>query len=67
MKKFFDFLLARAKERSTWLGIISLVTALGLTLTEMQSEAIIAAGMSLAGVVAVFTTDRNDDNNGAAA
>lgn len=67
MKKFFDFLLARAKERSTWLGIISLVTALGLTLSEMQSEAIIAAGMSLAGVVAVFTTDRNDDNNGAAA
>ena len=64
MKTFFSFLLARAKERSSWLGAISLATALGLTLTEMQSEAIIAAGMSLAGVVAVFT---KDDNNGTAA
>lgn len=66
MKSFFDFLLARAKERSTWLGIISLVTALGLTLSDVQGEAVVAAGMSLAGVIAVFTTDKNDDNNGAA-
>lgn len=64
MKNFFAFLLARAKERSSWLGIISLATALGLTMTEMQSEAIIAAGMSLAGVVAVFTSD---SDNGTAA
>jgi len=69
MKRLLDFLLARARERSTWLGLISLITALGVTLTEMQSEAIIAAGMSLAGIVAVFTTDKNDgnDNDGAAA
>lgn len=65
MKNFFAFLLSRAKERSSWLGIISLATALGLTLTEVQSEAIIAAGMSLAGVVAVFT--RDDDKDGTAA
>lgn len=65
MKDFFAFLLARAKERSSWLGIISLATALGLTLSEVQSEAIIAAGMSLAGVVAVFTSD--DNNNGTTA
>ncbi len=67
MKSFFDFLLARAKERSTWLGIISLATALGLTLSDVQGEAVVAAGMSLAGVIAVFTADKNDDNNGAAA
>jgi len=63
MKKLTDFLLARARERSTWLGLISLATALGVTLTEMQTEAIIAAGMSLAGIVAVFTRDTNDDND----
>lgn len=63
MKNLLEFLLSRAKERSTWLGIISLATALGLTLSDMQSEAIIAAGMSLAGVVAVFTADKNDDDN----
>lgn len=66
MKNLLDFFLSRAKERSTWLGIISLATALGLTLSEMQSEAVIAAGMSLAGLLAVFTTDKNDDDNKAA-
>lgn len=66
MKNLLSFLLARARERSTWLGIISLATALGLTLSELQGEAIIAAGMSIAGAVAVFTTDKNDDGGAAA-
>ena len=66
MKNLLYFLLSRAKERSTWLGLISLATALGLTLSDMQSEAIIAAGMSLAGLLAVFTVDKNDDDNKAA-
>lgn len=66
MKNLLDFLLSRAKERSTWLGIISLATALGLTLSDVQSEAVIAAGMSLAGLLAVFTVDKNDDDNKAA-
>lgn len=60
MKNFLNFLLARAKERSTWLGLISLATALGLTLSEVQSEAVIATGISLAGLVTVFTADKND-------
>lgn len=66
MKNLLDFLLSRAKERSTWLGLISLATALGLTLSDVQSEAVIAAGMSLAGLLAVFTVDKNDDDNKAA-
>ncbi len=57
MKKLLDFILSRAYERSTWLGIVSIATALGLTLTELQSEAVIAAGMSIAGVIAAFTGD----------
>lgn len=63
MKNLLGFLLTRAKERSTWLGIISLATALGLTLSDLQSEAIIAAGMSLAGLLAVFTVDKNNDDD----
>lgn len=57
MKQFLKFILSRAYERSTWLGIVSIATALGLTLTELQSEAVIAAGMSIAGVIAAFTGD----------
>lgn len=62
MKKLLSFLLNRAYERSTWLGIVSIATALGLTLTELQSEAVIAAGMSIAGVIAAFTGDAKADS-----
>lgn len=68
MKKFLSFILARAKERSTWLGLVSIATALGIVLTEFQTEAVIAAGMSLAGVIAAFSGDKNSgDDSGAAA
>lgn len=64
MKKFLSFLLARARERSTWLGLVSIATALGIALTDFQTEAVIAAGMSLAGVIAAFTGDSGDNNGG---
>ena len=55
MKTLLTFILDRAKERSTWLGMISVATAVGLSLSADQQEAIIALGMALAGSVAVFT------------
>jgi len=64
MKKFLDFLLARARERSTWLGLVSVATALGIVLSEFQVEAVIAAGMSLAGVITAFTGDGKSGGNG---
>ena len=54
----FQFIIDRAKERSTWLGLISCATALGLAMTADQQEAIIAAGIGAAGVVAAFTADK---------
>ena len=58
MKNLLNFLLSRAKERSTWLGLISIATALGLVLSPAQSEAVIAAGMSLAGLIGTLTSDK---------
>lgn len=55
MKNILAYLLSRAKERSTWLGLISLVTALGILFTPEQQESVIAAGMALAGLVGAFT------------
>ncbi len=55
---FIEFILLRLRERSTWLGLISLATAVGLTFSDTQQEAIIAAGSALAGLVATFTPDR---------
>lgn len=69
MKKFLSFFLDRARERSTWLGLVSIATALGIALTDFQTEAVVAAGMSLAGVIAAFTGDKSGsgDDDGKAA
>ncbi len=58
MKNIFEYIVTRLKERSTWLGIISLVTAAGLTVSPDQTQAIATAGVGLAGVIAVFTKDK---------
>jgi hypothetical protein len=47
------YLLARLKEASTWRGFVYLLTALGVTVSPALAEAIIAAGMALAGVIGV--------------
>ena len=59
MKNVLNYALARLKERSTWLGLISLAAALGLLLSPEQKEAIIAAGMALAGLLSAFTRDKS--------
>lgn len=51
------FIVGRLKERSTWLGIIAIITAAGVGISPEQAEAIAAAGAAIAGVVAVFTAD----------
>lgn len=59
MKEFLKFALSRLRERSTWLGLISLATALGLLLTPEQQETVIAAGMALGGLIGAFTRDKS--------
>jgi hypothetical protein len=48
------FILDRLAENSTWRGIIMVVTAIGLKLDPSQSDAIIATGLSLVGLINVF-------------
>ena len=57
MKDILNYILLRLKERSTWLGLISLATAAGVTLSPDQTQAVVTAGVGLAGVIAVFTKD----------
>ena len=52
-----EFVIGRLKERSTWFGLIGIVTAAGVSLSPEQTEAIVAAGVAVAGIVAVFTKD----------
>jgi len=52
-----DFILARLKERSTWVGIITVITAAGVTISPERIEAIAGAGTAIVGAILAFTAD----------
>ncbi len=54
MSNFWNFLIGRLKEPSTWRGIIAVVTAFGIALNPEQVAAIVTAGVSLIGMIEVF-------------
>ncbi|TAN51567.1 MAG: hypothetical protein EPN21_06260 [Methylococcaceae bacterium] len=55
----WSYVLARAQEASTVRGLVLLVTGfLGVALTPDQHDAIVSAGVALAGVAGVFLPDR---------
>ena len=53
-----DYLVNRAKEASTWRGIILLLTAAGVPIAPELSEAIISIGLALAGLLGILTADK---------
>jgi len=56
--KVLRFVADRLKERSTWLGILALLTAVGVGLSPEQIEAIAASGMAAGGLILAFTKDK---------
>lgn len=48
------YILDRLAENSTWRGVILICTAVGLKLEPEHQEAIVAAGLSLVGVINIF-------------
>ena len=55
------FILARLKERTTWIGIITIITAAGVSISPEQISAIAGAGTAIVGAILAFTAD--PDNN----
>ena len=53
-----DYILARAKEPSSWRGLIYLLTAVGIPVAPAMADSIIAVGMAAAGLVGVATADK---------
>lgn len=45
------------EQRSTWAGLIWILTASGVSLDQEQAEAIVTAGMALTGLLGVFWKD----------
>jgi hypothetical protein len=58
MANVLSYILARAAETSTWRGAIMLLTAIGVHLDPSQSDAVIAAGLSLVGIINVFRKEK---------
>ena len=51
------YLLARAKEASTWRGLTLFLTALGVPLAPALAEAIVTAGLGIAGLLGFLLPD----------
>ena len=52
------YILERAKEPSTWRGLVLLLTAIGVPVAPAMAEAIISAGLAVAGLIGVAASDR---------
>lgn len=53
-----EYILDRAKEPSTWRGIILLLTAIGVPIAPEMANAIVSAGLAVAGLIGVATPDK---------
>lgn len=53
----FNYLLQRAQEPSSWRGAVLLATAAGVNVAPDMLNAIVTAGLGLAGLIGVITKD----------
>ena len=51
------YVVNRAKEASTWRGVIMLLTAVGLNISHEMADAIIGVGIAVAGLVGMLLPD----------
>lgn len=51
------YLVAQLKQPSSWRGLTLLLTSLGVALSPEQSEAIMSAGLAIAGAIGMFAPD----------
>jgi hypothetical protein len=57
MSRVWPYLLARAKEASTWRGLVLLATGCGASLNPDLREGIVTGGLLLAGVLGAVLPD----------
>ena len=57
MSQSLSYLLDRAREPSSWRGVIWLLTACGVSVAPDTATAIMTAGASAAGLIGVLTRD----------
>lgn len=52
-----DYILSRAKEPSTWRGLVFMLTSLGLGIAPELATLIVTVGTGIAGIVGVVSAD----------
>ena len=55
-----QYILDRVREPSTWRGAILFLTAIGVPIAPQLADAIVTAGLGIAGLVGVLTPDHRD-------
>jgi hypothetical protein len=55
-----QYILDRVREPSTWRGAILFLTAIGVPIAPQLADAIVTAGLGIAGLVGILTPDRRD-------
>ena len=53
-----DLILKKLSEKTTWLGVLSLVTVFGVSLTPELSESIVTAVLAIVGLVNVILNEK---------
>lgn len=53
-----SYILDRAREPSTWRGLVLLLTAIGVPIAPVMADAIITAGLAVAGLIGVAVPDK---------
>lgn len=57
MELIVKFVVDRMKERSTWIGLVGLLSSVGIALEPSMVEAIASVGVALSAVVMILTKD----------
>lgn len=64
MKDVIGWILNRMKEKSSWLGIIGLVTAaVGTQLSPGLQEAVTTLGLAVVGLIALVLREKGSSDN----
>lgn len=59
----FGYILDRLKEKSTWVALGSALTALGVSVSPERWQVIMAIGMGLPSIIAIFLPARVQEKN----
>jgi len=58
--RFLNWALARAQEKSTWVGLASMLSGLGVTMSPDLQATVAEIGLAVSGLVLVLTKERGD-------